>query len=67
MLWNQLQNTKRKPFLSFYEKYDNNRNFTEIKKHAMGFTKGVSKNTRYKITKAKSIREIKSIYEDDLI
>ncbi|MDD5086922.1 MAG: tRNA dihydrouridine synthase DusB [Candidatus Nanoarchaeia archaeon] len=53
-------------FLNYYEKYENNRNFTEIKQHAMRFTKGVSKNTRYNLTKTKSIDEIKNIYEDDL-
>jgi nifR3 family TIM-barrel protein len=53
-------------FLNYYKKYESNRNFTEIKKHAIWFTKGVSKNMRQSLMNAKDINELIRNYEEGI-
>ena len=52
-------------FLDYYKKYEHVRSFTELKQHAMWFTKGMkgAKGSRQSLMKVKSVDEILKIYE----
>ena len=54
-------------FLKYYDKYEKNRSFSELRQQAMWFTKGIqgAKKLRSEIMNAKTVEEILNLYKQN--